>query len=151
MSPTSASSSCCSRRRARPADQADPASRPRPARRASRARQPMALTEDQRALLRLLLAGDTYEQVADVLGTDAADVRDRAHAAAAELEASGDAGFSSEEVNRRLDALEGRSGGAEITVGASARGGDRKPWLLWLALGAAGLGGGVGVRGGAGG
>ena len=28
----------------------------------------MALSEDQRALLRLLLAGDTYEQVADVLG-----------------------------------------------------------------------------------
>ena len=35
----------------------------------------MALSEDQRALLRLLLAGDTYERVAEVLGTSAGEVR----------------------------------------------------------------------------
>ena len=41
----------------------------------------MALSEDQAALLRLLLAGDTYDRVAEVLGTTAADVKARAHAA----------------------------------------------------------------------
>ena len=35
----------------------------------------MALSEDQRALLRLLLSGDTYGQVADVLGIGADQVR----------------------------------------------------------------------------
>lgn len=46
----------------------------------------MSLTEEQRALMRLLLAGDTYEGVAEVLGTSPDEVRERAHTAAAALE-----------------------------------------------------------------
>ena len=40
----------------------------------------MALSEDQRALLQLLIAGERYEQIADLLGTSPGEVRDRAHA-----------------------------------------------------------------------
>ena len=50
----------------------------------------MALSEDQRALLGLLLAGDTYERVAELLGTSADEVRKRAHEAADALEAQDD-------------------------------------------------------------
>ena len=46
----------------------------------------MALSDDQLALLRLLDSGDSYEQVARVLGTTPDDVRRRADEARAELE-----------------------------------------------------------------
>jgi hypothetical protein len=101
----------------------------------------MALSEDQRALLRLLLAGDTYEQVADVLGTDAAEVRTRAQQAAAALEAEGDRELSPDAVRSRVAALEAPSTGVDahppsgIPVAASPR--EGRPWALWLALGAA--------------
>jgi hypothetical protein len=98
----------------------------------------MALSEDQRALFRLLLSGDTYEQVADVLGTDAGEVRDRAHEAANALEESGNREFSPEAVRRRLDALEGRPGPAQpFPPGSQAPSGPVRPWALWLALGGA--------------
>jgi hypothetical protein len=45
----------------------------------------MALSDDQLALLRLLDAGDSYEQVAEVLGTTPEDVRRRAEEARSEL------------------------------------------------------------------
>ena len=53
----------------------------------------MALSEDQRALLRLLLSGDTYRQIADVLGIDVGQVRARAHEAATALENAPDREF----------------------------------------------------------
>jgi hypothetical protein len=95
----------------------------------------MALSEDQRALLRLLLAGDTYEQIADVLGIRADEVRIRAHEAAAELEASGEEDFSPSAVRERLDALEGRS--VPIGTPRASTAGRGRPWVLWLAAGAA--------------
>jgi hypothetical protein len=52
----------------------------------------VALSEDQRALLRLLDAGDTPEQVAKVLGTTPEDVRRRAEEARAELGLAGGSG-----------------------------------------------------------
>jgi hypothetical protein len=97
----------------------------------------MALSEDQRALLRLLLAGDTYEQVADVIGIGADEVRSRAHQAAGALEEAPDREFPSEAVRRRLDALDGPSGAVDVPAAdpqASPR--TRRPWLLWLAAGA---------------
>jgi hypothetical protein len=98
----------------------------------------MALSEDQRALLRLLLSGDTYEQVADVLGTDAGEVRTRAHEAAAALEGAPDREFPAEAVRRRLKALEGPSGEPEdVPEPTAASGATRRPWALWLAIGAA--------------
>jgi hypothetical protein len=45
----------------------------------------MALSEDQLALLRLLDTGESYEQVAEVLGTTPEDVRRRAEEARSEL------------------------------------------------------------------
>jgi hypothetical protein len=91
----------------------------------------MALSEDQRALLRLLLSGDTYEQVADVLGTGVDEVRNRAQEAARELETAPNREFPSEAVRARLDALEGRPGATEPPPTANGR-----PWVLWVAIGA---------------
>jgi hypothetical protein len=68
----------------------------------------MALTEDQRALLSLLLQGDTYERIAEVLGTESGEVRRRAHEAAEELERETSPDLSPAAVRARLGALEGR-------------------------------------------
>jgi hypothetical protein len=98
----------------------------------------MALSEDQRALLRLLIAGDTYEQVAGVLGIGPEEVRARATEAAATLEQAPDREFPAGAVRGRLDALEGRSAPSEAAgashVGPSA---GRGRWALWLVIGAA--------------
>src|SRR3954447_6505136 len=134
MSPSSGSSSYCSRLRARHSSRG-PQVRGPPA---PSGRQRMAVTPDQRALLRLLLSGDTYEQVANVLGIDAGEVRTRAHDAAADLEGAGDRDFDPQAVMRRLDALERRPEAVEAGLLADpspSRGG--RPWVLWLALGGA--------------
>jgi hypothetical protein len=97
----------------------------------------MALSEDQRALLRLLLSGDTYQQVADVLGIGTDEVRTRAHEAADALQEEPDRGFPSEAVRARLEALEGSSARVEAPApAASSSGGAGRPWALWLAIGA---------------
>lgn len=94
----------------------------------------MALSEDQRALLTLLLAGETYGHVADVLGTNADEVRERAREAAGALEAEGDPELSPSAVNHRLAMLEG----APAQPTAAAPDHSRRPRLaLWLALGGA--------------
>ena len=67
----------------------------------------MALSEDQRALLRLLLGGETYERVADVLGTGPADVRASAHDAAGVLEPDDDSELPPDAVRERLATLDG--------------------------------------------
>src|SRR5262249_27530667 len=88
----------------------------------------MALSDDQTALLRLLLAGGTYEQVAGVLGSSSAEVKDRAHAAADRLEAETSADFSPEAVKARLAALEG----APVMPGPATPSGLRRRWQLWV-------------------
>lgn len=98
----------------------------------------MALSEDQRALLRLLLAGDTYERVGEVLGTGAADVRQRAHEAAAALRGEPDPELSAEAVEARLDVLEGRQAPVAAATGDEAPA-DRRRWALWLGVGGAAL------------
>jgi hypothetical protein len=101
----------------------------------------MALSEDQGALLRLLLAGDTYEQVAGVLGIDAVEVRDRAHEASSALQETSDREFPADAVRQRLEALEGRSGpaAAQGTSRPAAPVGGTRPWALWVALGGVAL------------
>ena len=78
----------------------------------------MALSDDQRALLRLLMAGDTYEQVADVLGTSPSEVRRRAAEAAGVLESDPEPELPPAAVRGRLAELEG--GPAEATVRPTA-------------------------------
>jgi hypothetical protein len=90
----------------------------------------MALTADQTALLRLLLAGDTYERVADVLGTTADDVRARAHAAADDLAADPNGEFPPEAVDTRLAVLEGDPAATEDPVPPTD---SRRRWPLWIA------------------
>jgi hypothetical protein len=101
----------------------------------------MGLSEDQRALLRLLIAGDTYEQVADVLGTSPDMVRTRAREAVESLEREPDPELSTDAVRGRLEALE--SPPAETAVAppspAAPAGGDRRRWALWLVVGGAAL------------
>ena len=99
----------------------------------------MALSEDQRALLQLLLAGDTYDRVAEVVGESADEVRAKAHEAAGALEASPGEDLSSQAVRDRLEALEGPQAGvapptASPTPPGAAKG---RSWALWLAGGAA--------------
>jgi hypothetical protein len=97
----------------------------------------MALSEDQRALLGLLLAGDTYERVADVVGTSADEVRKRAHEAANELEAQSDPEFPPSAVRERLAALEGAPR-PEAAIGPDApQQSDRRRLVLWIVAGGA--------------
>ena len=97
----------------------------------------MALSEDQRALLRLLLAGDTYEQVAGVLGTGPDEVRQRAHEAVEVLDRAPDREFPLDAVRARLESLEGTPGARDVPAPASpAPRGRGRGWLLWLAAGA---------------
>jgi hypothetical protein len=84
----------------------------------------MALSEDQAALLRLLLAGDTYEQVADVLGTSLDEVRRRAHEAAAALEREPVDDYPPQTVRARLAALDGVPEATPASPTATAAVGD---------------------------
>jgi hypothetical protein len=97
----------------------------------------MALSEDQRALLGLLLAGDTYERVAEVLGTSAEDVRRRAHEASASLESEADPEFRREAVRERLAALEGGVTVPEPAVDGAAQVERRRRAFWVVAAGAA--------------
>src|SRR4051794_7063302 len=97
----------------------------------------MALSEDQRALLRLLLSGDTYEQVAEVLGIGADEVRTRAAEAATQLEEASDREFDHDAVRRRLRSLEGPQ--PAVASSSPGTGTSGRPWVLWLALGGAAL------------
>ncbi|HEY6636961.1 MAG TPA: hypothetical protein VIZ61_04680 [Solirubrobacterales bacterium] len=97
------------------------------------------MSEDQRALLRLLLAGDTYERVAQVLGTNAEDVRERAHDAASALETEHEPELSSEAVRARLGALEGIPAPEAGIAPATPSRGDRRRFGLWIVLGGAAL------------
>lgn len=99
----------------------------------------MALSEDQRALLRVLLAGDTYERVAQVLGTSPEDVRRRAQDAASALEAGPDTELSADAVRGRLAALEGASAGEPAIAPAAASRGDPRRLALWIVAGGAAL------------
>jgi hypothetical protein len=97
----------------------------------------MALSEDQRALLGLLLAGDTYERVAEVVGTSADEVRNRAHEAANNLEAQNNPEFPPGAVSERLAALDGAPAG-EATSGFDApQQSDRRRIGLWIVAGCA--------------
>jgi hypothetical protein len=96
----------------------------------------MALSEDQRALLRLLLAGDTYEHVADVLGSSADEVRERAHQAANTLETEGDPELPVDAVNARLAVLEGAPAESSAPAARPAETGRRR-LALWIVAGGA--------------
>jgi hypothetical protein len=97
----------------------------------------MPLSEDQRALLGLLLAGDGYEQVAAVLGTSSSQVRTRAHEAAARLEAEESDEFSAAAVRQRLGELDQPASASPAPAGPGAsRRSTRLPRALWLLIGA---------------
>ncbi len=116
----------------------------------------MALTEDQRALLELLLTGETYESVAGVVGSTPAEVRSRVHRAVDALEDDPDEGISAAEVRDRIAVVEGARP-APASPTESPR--DLRRYALWgaVALAAAtvvavlivaGSGGGSGGGGG---
>jgi Anti-sigma-K factor rskA len=98
----------------------------------------MSLTEDQRALLRLLLAGDGYAQIAEVMGTSSAEVRARAYEAADRMSPETLDGRTVEDVRDRLFSLNGLDSAAEVASPASREAAPRHyPRALWLAVAAA--------------
>lgn len=99
----------------------------------------MALSEDQRALLRLLMAGGTYEQVADVLGISPSEIRARAAEAAGDLESTPEPELSTAAVRSRLAELE-RGPAAAVTAPLPPAGGRAtglRRWIPWIAAAAA--------------
>jgi hypothetical protein len=97
----------------------------------------VSLSEDQRALLRLLVAGDTYDQIGEVLGADPADVRARAHTALADLEQLGTETDLAVAVRERLAELDGPpEEPGEIGPGEAMRGSRRLPHPAWFAVAA---------------
>src|SRR6187549_3321204 len=146
MSPSSGSPSSCSRPRRRARARRPRGSSSRSSRRAAaapRADRPhgeMALSDDQRALLRLLMAGDTYEHVADVLGTSPSEVRGRAAEAAEVLESDPEPELSPAAVRDRLAELEGGpppSAAVSPTAAAGGRFAGWRSWIPWIAVGVA--------------
>jgi hypothetical protein len=99
----------------------------------------MPLSEDQRALLRLLAGGDTYEHVAGLLGTSPSDVRDRAGEAVAELERSGEDPELAEAAGVRLRELEEGPAARPAPSEGETPATDRRglPRLAWVTIGAA--------------
>jgi hypothetical protein len=97
----------------------------------------MPLREDQRALLRLLLDGDTHEQVAAMLGTSPTEVRDRAEQAATELERSGEDPELATAARQRLSELEqGPVAEAALPPDQAPPGREgRLPRLAWVTIG----------------
>ena len=95
----------------------------------------MALSEDQRALLGLLLSGDSYERVADVLGTSSDEVRGRAHEAARALEAERDPELPARAVRERLAALEGAPAESAAPVTSARTETGRRRVALWIVAG----------------
>jgi len=98
----------------------------------------MALSDDQRALLRLLLAGDTYEQVSEVMGTSAEEIRTKAREAAAALGAEADRELPSEVVADRLAELErpGAAPSRPVSIGSGSAAWSRR-WAVWITAGVA--------------
>jgi hypothetical protein len=96
----------------------------------------MPLSEDQRALLRLLLDGDDYDGVASLLGTEADDVRGRAGEAVAELERSGEDPELAKTVRQRLGQIEGDPGSAPVPAHPHAPVDDRRglPRFAWVTI-----------------
>jgi hypothetical protein len=102
----------------------------------------MPLSEDQRALLRLLIDGDDFAQVGAVLGTGPEEVRARAREAADQLEREGDDPELSGAARERLAQLEGDPSGSAADPGAAAEtaqpGERRAPRLTraaWITIG----------------
>jgi hypothetical protein len=97
----------------------------------------MALSEDQSALLRLLLSGDSYEQVAEVLGTDAGEVEGKAREAAEALEREPVRDLSLTAVRTRLASLEGSPAAGTTQATPHPAESRSRRWALWLAAGGA--------------
>jgi sigma-70-like protein len=97
----------------------------------------MALSEDQRALLRLLVGGESYEHVAELLGTTPADVRSRAHQAASSLEDDSGDDLPAERVRDTLDALDHPDAASHPAAHAAEPRRDFRRWALWAAVAAA--------------
>jgi hypothetical protein len=93
----------------------------------------MALSEDQRALLRLLLEGEDYDSIGTLLGEDPDPIRDRAHAALGAI-GSDDPRLAAA-VSDRIAELDGTppAEAADLPRGAPRA----RRLALWLPLGVA--------------
>ena len=90
----------------------------------------MAVGDDQRALLRLLVSGEDYESIAGLMGVSASEVRRRAHAAIADT-GSLDSELA-EASRRRIAELDGQPQ-AEVAAAPSP---GRRRMPVWAPIGA---------------
>ena len=97
----------------------------------------MALSEDQRALLRLLLDGEDYESIATLLGDEPDAIRERAHAALAASDS--DERQLSVAVRDRIAQLDGTpsDGTPPDQVADEPTGSGSRRLALWIPLGVA--------------
>src|SRR4029078_10321572 len=96
----------------------------------------MPVSEDQRALLRLLVDGADYEELSGLLGTTQDDVAARAREATEELKRNDGDRELAEAAERRLGQLEGEEHSAAVfqpPTGTSRRFGP----VSWLLIGGA--------------
>lgn len=89
----------------------------------------MALSEDQRALLRLLLEGEDYESIATLLGEEPGAIRERAHEALRAID-PGDAALANA-VRDRVAMLDGAE--PEVAPSFASRR-PRRALAIWLPL-----------------
>src|SRR5262249_54237773 len=97
----------------------------------------MPVTEDQRALLRLLIDGSDYAEIAGLLGVGEPEVRVRAAKALEDLEREGGDTDLATSARARITQLEGAGPATSVPAQAPARRLRRLGPAAWLLLGGA--------------
>lgn len=95
----------------------------------------MPVTEDQRALLRLLIDGSDYTEIAELLGVSASEVRSRAAEALAGVEREGADSELAAAAKARIGQLESGEPGRPVQAPAASRGPRRFGPSTWLLIG----------------
>jgi hypothetical protein len=97
----------------------------------------MPVSDDQRALLKLLVEGSNYDGISEVLGITPSEVRARARQAALDLEQDGSDDELAGAARRRLGELDGTESGAPPVPQGRSRGSRRMGPAAWILIGGA--------------
>lgn len=94
----------------------------------------MSVSDDQRALLKLLVEGSSYQAISEVLGTPASEVRARARKAVSDLEQEDADRELAGAAQRRLAELDGTESAAAPPAQEGARGSRRLGPAAWILI-----------------